>query len=84
MRLKIVEDWRSGWRWFSVWGFALIVFFATTPLPPEIVNALPAPIAKNLVTIVAVCSLILRFVRQTDPANIKYRFGGDKSNQGGQ
>lgn len=84
MRLKIVEDWRSGWRWFSVWGFALIVFFATTPLPPEIIRLLPTPIADNLVSIVAVCSLILRFVQQTDPANTKYRFGGDKSNQGGQ
>lgn len=79
MRLKIVENWRKGWRWFSVWAFALIVFFATTPLPPEVVAILPKPLADNLITLVAVCGLILRFVQQSDPANIKYRYGGKRA-----
>lgn len=82
MKLKIVKNWRTGWRWFSVWGFALIVFFATTPLPPEVVALLPKPLADNLVAFVAVCGLILRFVKQSDVANINYRFDGkDQSNQ---
>lgn len=72
----IVKNWRKGWRWFSVWAFALIVFFATTPLPPEVIALLPKPVADNLIVLVAVCGLILRFVRQSDPANIKYRYGG--------
>lgn len=83
MRLKIVENWRKGWRWFSVWAFALIVFFATTPLPPEVVAILPKPLADNLIVLVAVCGLILRFVQQSDPANIKYRiknrYGGKRA-----
>lgn len=72
MKLKIVENWKTGWRWFSVWGFALIVFFATTPLPPEIVAILPKPFADNLVTITAICGLILRFVKQTDELGDKH------------
>lgn len=69
MKLKLVTNWRKGWRWFSVWTFALIVFFATTPIPPEIVELLPKPLADNLVAIVAVCGLILRFVSQTKRGN---------------
>lgn len=65
MKLKIVQNWRKGWRWFSVWAFALIVFFATTPLPPEVIALLPKPLADNLVAFVAVCGLILRFVNQS-------------------
>lgn len=67
MKLQLVTNWRKGWRWFSVWTFALIVFFATTPIPPEIVELLPKPLADNLVAIVAVCGLILRFVSQSKP-----------------
>lgn len=65
MKLHIVENWRSGWRWFSVWAFAVIVFLATTPLPPEVVAILPKPLADNLVTVVAVCGLVLRFINQS-------------------
>lgn len=67
MRLQLVKNYQTGWRWFSTWAFALIVFFATTPLPPEIVAILPKPLADNLVVITAICGLILRFVRQTKP-----------------
>lgn len=66
MRLKIVQNWRKGWRWFSVWAFVLIVFFATEPLPPEVVAILPKPVADNLIVLTAVCGVILRFVQQTE------------------
>lgn len=69
MKLQLVENWRAGFRWFSVWAFALIVFFATTPLPPEVVALLPKPLADNLITLVAVCGLILRFVNQNQGTN---------------
>ncbi|MDO4897073.1 MAG: hypothetical protein Q3971_06895 [Moraxella sp.] len=68
MKLQLVENWRAGFRWFSVWAFAVIVFLATTPLPPEVVAILPKPLADNLITLVAVCGLILRFVNQNKGA----------------
>lgn len=60
-----VDNWQDGWRWFSSWAFMLIVFLATTPLPQEVVDILPPIIQDRLTAIVAVCGLILRFVRQS-------------------
>lgn len=65
----IVKNWRQGLRWFSTWGFVLIVFFATMPLPPELIGILPKPLADNLVAFVAVCGLVLRFVNQSKITN---------------
>lgn len=64
MTLKPVENWKQGWRWFSTWSFALIVFFATTPLPPEVVSLLPAAWQKHVIALVALCGLVLRFIQQ--------------------
>lgn len=69
--IKLVDNWQTGYKWFSNWAFILIVFFATTPLPPEITGLLPPVIQDKLTAIVAVCGLILRFVKQTKP------LGGD-------
>lgn len=64
-KLQLVKDWQTGWKWFSTWAFAVIVFLATVPLPPEVVALLPTPIQDKLVALVAVCGLILRFVKQS-------------------
>lgn len=68
-KLQLVKDWQTGWKWFSTWAFAVIVFLATVPLPPEVVALLPKPLADNLITLVAVCGLILRFVNQNKGAS---------------
>lgn len=65
--IKLVDNWQTGYKWFSNWAFILIVFLATTPLPPEITGLLPPVIQGKLTVIVAVCGLILRFVKQTKP-----------------
>lgn len=65
MKLQLVKNWQTGWKWFSTWAFAVIVFLATVPLPPEVVALLPTPIQDKLVALVAVCGLILRFVKQS-------------------
>ena len=65
-KLELVKHWQTGWRWFSTWAFALIVFLASTPLPPEVVALLPEWVQRHLIAVVAVCGLVLRFVRQTD------------------
>ncbi len=65
MKLSLVKNWKKGWKWFSTWAFALIVFFATTPLPPEVLNLIPHYLQKHFIAIVAMCGLILRFVGQS-------------------
>ena len=67
MKLELVPKWQTGWKWFSNWAFMLIVFLATVPLPPEVVAMLPPVIQKYLIAIVAVCGLVLRFVKQKPP-----------------
>ncbi|QRO13095.1 hypothetical protein I6J32_10960 [Moraxella osloensis] len=67
MKFELVPMWKTGWKWFSNWAFMLIVFLATVPLPPEVVALLPLFIQKNLIAIVAVCGLVLRFVKQKTP-----------------
>lgn len=67
MNKLLVDNWKTGYKWFSTWAFMLIVFLATTPLPPEVVDILPPIIQDKLTAIVAVCGLILRFVKQSNP-----------------
>ena len=67
MKFELVPMWQTGWKWFSNWAFMLIVFLATVPMPPEVVAMLPPVIQKYLIAIVAVCGLILRFVKQKPP-----------------
>lgn len=69
MKLKIVDNWRTGYKWFSNWAFIVIMFLATTPLPPEIASLLPQVMQDKLMAIVAVCGLVLRFIKQKDSAN---------------
>lgn len=64
-KIQLVKNWRQGWKWFSAWAFALIVFLATVPLPQEFLMLLPERCREYVVAVVAVCGLILRFVNQT-------------------
>lgn len=63
--MKLVKDWRSGWKWFSNWAFVLVLFLTAEPLPPELVTLLPVVVQDNLIRIVAAAGLILRFVGQS-------------------
>ncbi|WP_413190844.1 hypothetical protein [Psychrobacter sp. AT9] len=65
MKIKPVENWRHGWKWLSNWAFVLVVFLATTPLPPELLMLLPEENQKHVIAIVAFAGLILRFVSQS-------------------
>lgn len=65
MKIKPVESWKHGWRWFSNWAFVLVVFLATTPLPPELLMLLPEENQKNLIAIVGIAGFILRFIDQS-------------------
>jgi hypothetical protein len=65
MKIKLVENWQQGWKWLSNWAFVLVVFLATTPLPPELLMLLPEENQKHVIALVAVAGLILRFVSQS-------------------
>lgn len=65
MKVKIVENWKEGWKWLSNWAFALVLFLATTPLPPELVMLLPEKNQTHLIAIVAAAGMILRFISQS-------------------
>lgn len=65
MKIKPVENWRHGWKWLSNWAFVLVVFLATTPLPPELLMLLPEENQKHVIALVAFAGLILRFVSQS-------------------
>ncbi len=75
MKFELVPMWHTGWKWFSTWAFALVFFLATVPLPPEVVALLPPVVQKNLIAVISICGLILRFVRQAPPKD----FGAGKS-----
>lgn len=65
LAIKLVDNWQTGYKWFSNWAFMLIIFLATTPLPQEVIDILPPIVQDKLTAIVAVCGLILRFVKQS-------------------
>lgn len=65
MKIKPVKNWRDGWKWLSNWAFVLVIFLATTPLPPEILVLVPEENQKHVIAIVAVAGLILRFINQS-------------------
>lgn len=69
MRLPVVKDWRQGWRWFSNLALTAIIAVNTTPIPPEIIGALP-PDTQHKATIgLAVLGLIGRFIKQGNATN---------------
>ena len=65
MKIKPVKNWREGWKWLSSWAFVLVIFLATTPLPPEILILVPEENQKHVIAIVALAGLILRFINQS-------------------
>lgn len=65
MKIKPVKNWKEGWKWLSNWAFVLVIFLATTPLPPEILVLVPEENQKHVIALVAVAGLILRFINQS-------------------
>ena len=63
-----VHNWRTGWKWISNWCFGLIVFFATTPIPPELLLVLPENVRMHLIAWVAFCGFVGRYLNQSKGA----------------
>ncbi|PKZ68291.1 hypothetical protein CYJ96_09110 [Moraxella osloensis] len=76
MKFELVPKWQTGWKWFSNWAFMIIVFLATVPVPPEVIALLLPAVQKHLIAIVAICGLILRFVKQAPPKTFEVEKNG--------
>ena len=66
----LVGNWRNSWKWISNWCFGLIVFFATTPIPPDLLMVLPENIRFYLIVWVAFCGFVGRYINQTKPVSL--------------
>ncbi len=60
-----IENWRQGWKFFSSWAFALIIFVATMPVPEEILAILPEDKKNWVLAFLAFCGLVCRFINQS-------------------
>lgn len=60
----LVNNWRDGWKWFSNWALALIVFMVSVPMPVEVLEVLSHDDQLTFLRAIAILGLILRFVRQ--------------------
>ena len=61
----VVGNWRNSWKWISNWCFGLIVFFATTPIPPELLLVLPENVRMHLIAWTAFCGFVGRYLNQS-------------------
>lgn len=61
----LVHNWRASWKWISNWCFGLIVFFATTPIPPELLAILPDNIRFYMIAWIAFCGFVGRYLNQS-------------------
>ena len=73
----IIGNWRDSWKWISNWCFGLIVFFATTPLPPEVLVVLPENVRTYLIAWTALCGLVGRYINQSKPVPLPPINAGD-------
>ncbi|OTG87683.1 hypothetical protein B9T31_04080 [Acinetobacter sp. ANC 4558] len=64
-RTILVNNWQESWKWISNWCFGLIVFFATTPIPPELLSVLPSDFRTYLIAFTAFCGLVGRYINQS-------------------
>lgn len=61
----LVDDWKYGWKWFSTYAFLIIAYVAQFGVPQEIVDVVPLEHRGKIITVVALCGLIFRFVKQS-------------------
>lgn len=71
MKLRLVDDWRNGWRFYSTWAFALLLAAPDAYSGLQALGLLDAPgiplAFANLVRGLAVLGTLARFVRQQKP-----------------
>jgi len=67
--MKLIENWKGAFRWFSVQFPALNLAFLGTwsALPSKFQDALPMPVVMGIAAVLIVLGVIGRLVDQTPP-----------------
>lgn len=65
MKIKPVENWKQGWKWFSTWALLLVIYLTLYPLPPEVMALIPEDQRENVVGAIALAGFLLRFISQS-------------------
>ncbi|KXZ66831.1 hypothetical protein [Acinetobacter venetianus] len=60
-----VQNWRTGWKWFSNLALAAIVAVNTSPIPPELLDVLPPETQQKVTIGLAIFGLLGRFINQS-------------------
>lgn len=69
----LVDNWRGSWKWISTQCFALIIFFATTPIPAEVLAVLPDNIRGYVIAFTAFCGFLGRYLNQSKGVHNGYQ-----------
>lgn len=64
--MKLVDDWKQAWRWFSVQALAIIAVLPLVwmSLPADVKNYLPDSLEPWLLVVLAIGGIVGRIVDQ--------------------
>ena len=67
--MKLVDDWKSAWRWFSMHALVLAGVIPTVwaELPPDLKTAIPAGAMGTITAVIAAWGVVGRLVSQSKP-----------------
>ncbi|EFD1997022.1 TPA: hypothetical protein MA429_002846 [Klebsiella pneumoniae] len=67
--MKLVDDWKSAWRWFSMHALVLAGIIPTVwaELPPDLKAAIPPGAMGTITAVIAACGVVGRLVSQSNP-----------------
>lgn len=67
--MKLVDDWKSAWRWFSMHALVLAGIIPTVwaELPPYLKTAIPPGAMGTITAVIAACGVVGRLVNQSKP-----------------
>ncbi len=64
--MKLVEDWKLAWRWFSVHALVMagVLPAVWAGLPPDLKSSIPPGAMGAITAVIAACGVIGRLVDQ--------------------
>ncbi|HFG0069304.1 hypothetical protein V6124_11840 [Klebsiella pneumoniae] len=67
--MKLVDDWKSAWRWFSMHALVLAGIIPTVwaELPTDLKTAIPPGAMGAITAVIAACGVVGRLVNQSKP-----------------
>ncbi|HCQ8124604.1 TPA: hypothetical protein OL914_000041 [Klebsiella quasipneumoniae subsp. similipneumoniae] len=65
--MKLVDDWKNAWRWFSMHALVLAGVIPTVwaELPPDLKTAIPPGAMGAITAVIAACGVVGRLVNQS-------------------